>query len=152
MVYHTTPYFTSAYIPFVTSKSFFKASDRPNILLPQHLQDIRQTTLLLPHFKIPLILYFRLVEKQIKSGEITKRFLQMSHFLLHSFIKHSFWLLVLGNNDGDKIFLRFVLLLYVTLMLFCGKISSICWLLYKTGKWFLMIVLMLGNKGLYCMI
>ena len=33
MVCHTTPYFTSAYITFADSKSFFKASGRPNILL-----------------------------------------------------------------------------------------------------------------------
>ena len=33
MVCRITPYFTSAYITFVNSKSFFKASGRPNILL-----------------------------------------------------------------------------------------------------------------------
>ena len=58
-------------------------------------------------------------------------------------------MLVLGYNDGDEISLRFLFLLYVTLMVLCGKISSICWLLYKTGKEFLMMVLRLGNKGLY---
>ena len=34
MVYYTTPYFTNIYITLVNSKSFFKASDRRNILLP----------------------------------------------------------------------------------------------------------------------
>ena len=33
---------------------------------------------------------------------------------------------------------------------FCGKITSVCWLLYKIGKWLLMIVLRIGNKVLYC--
>ena len=61
-------------------------------------------------------------------------------------------MVVLGNNDGDKISLRLLFLLYVTLMVLCGKISSICGLLYKIGKWFLMMVLRLGNKGLYCVI
>ena len=42
-----------------------------------------------------LVLYFRLVAKQVNSGETTKKLLQMSHFLLHSFIKHSFFLVVL---------------------------------------------------------
>ena len=56
------------------------------------------------------------------------------------------------NVDGDKISLRFLFFLYVTLMVLCGKIPSICWLLYKIGKCFLMMVLRLGNKGLYCVI
>ena len=33
MVSNTTPYFTSVYITFMNSKSFFKASGEPNILL-----------------------------------------------------------------------------------------------------------------------
>ena len=60
--------------------------------------------------------------------------------------------MVLENNDGDKISLRFLFVFYVTLMVLCGKVSSICRLLYKIGKWFLMIVLRLFNKGLYCVI
>ena len=44
-----------------------------------------------------------MIGKQVKAGETIEKFLQMSHFLLHSFIDHSFRLVVLGNNDGDKI-------------------------------------------------
>ena len=59
----------------------------------------------------------------------------MSHFLLHSYREHSFCSAVLGNNDGDNISLRFLFLLYVALIVLCGKISSICRLLCKIGKW-----------------
>ena len=77
--------------------------------------------LLLSHFQIPVILYFQLVAKQVNSVETTKKFLQISHFLLNSFIEHSFCLAVVGNNDGDKISLKFLFLLYVTLTVFCKK-------------------------------
>ena len=43
---------------------------------------------------------------QVKSGKTTKKFLYMSHFWLHSFIGHLFCLVVLENNDGDRISLR----------------------------------------------
>ena len=33
-----------------------------------------------------------------------------------------------------------------------GKISSMFWLLCKTGKCFLIMVLILGSRGLYCVI
>ena len=157
MVCHTTSYFTSVYITFVNSKSFFKASGRPSILLTTTFpgyekNNISTVTLPLTLRKIPLILYFRFVAKQVKSGETTKTFLHMSHFLLHYFIAHSLCLKALGNNDGDNISLRFLILLYVTLMVFCVKISSICWLLYKIGKWFLVMVLRISNKRLNCVI
>ena len=63
-----------------------------------------------------LILYFRLVAKQVKLGETTKKFLQVSHFFLYFSIKHSFCLVVVRNNHGDKISLKFLFLLYVTLV------------------------------------
>ena len=72
------------------------------------------------------MLYFCLVAKQGKSGETTKKFLQNLHLLLYSSIEHSVCLVVLGSNDGDKIYLKFLFLLYVALAVFCGKISSIC--------------------------
>ena len=147
MVCHTNPYFTSVYITFVNSKSFFKTSGKPNILLTTTFVGYQRN-----NFKIPLIFYFRLLGNPVKSRETTKKFSQISHFLLHSFIEHSFCLVVLGNNDGNKIYLRFLFLLYVTFMVLCGKISNICWLLYEIGKWFLMMVLRLGNKDLYCVI
>ena len=52
----------------------------------------------------------------VTSVETTKKFLQMSRFLLHSSIEHSFCLVVLGNNDGDKSFVKFLFLLYETLL------------------------------------
>ena len=48
----------------------------------------------------------------------------MSHFLLHSFIEHLFCSAVLGNNNGDKISLRFLFLLYVTLKYFVEKYQA----------------------------
>ena len=39
----------------------------------------------------------------------------MSQFLLHFSTKHSFCLVVLGNNDDDKIYLKFSFF-YVTLI------------------------------------
>ena len=152
MICHTTPYFTSVYIFFVNSKSFFNASGRPNMLLTTTFAGYQINSFSIVVLQIPLVLYFRLVAKQVKSGKTTKTFLQMSRFLLHSFIEHSLCLVVLENNDVDKISLRSLFLFYVTLMVFCGKISSICWLLHKIGKWFLMMVLSLGSKELYCVI
>ena len=111
MVCHKTPYFISIYISFVNSKLSLNPVADPPYCSQQHFQDIGQITFLLTHFKIPLISYFRLVAKQVKSGETTKKFLQMSHFLLHSFIEHSLCLVVLGNNNGDKISLRFLFFL-----------------------------------------
>ena len=40
----------------------------------------------------------------VKSLQTTEKFLQVSHFLLHSSIEHSFCLLVPWNNHGNKIF------------------------------------------------
>ena len=85
-----------------------------------------------------LTLYFCLVEKQVKSVKTTKEFLQMLHFLLRSSIELLFCLVVLWNNDGDKIYLKFLILLHVV---FCRKISSIRYLLFEIDKWFLIIVL-----------
>ena len=111
MICHKTPYFISIYITFVNSKLPLNPVADPPYCSQQHFQDIRQIAFLLTDFKIPLISYFRLVAKQVKSGETTKRFLRMSHFLLHSFIEHSLCLVVLGNNNGDKISLRFLFFL-----------------------------------------
>ena len=117
----------------------------PTYCLPPHLQNIKQMTFLLSHFKIPIIFYFCLVAKQVKSEKITKMFLQMSHFLFNFSIEHSFCLAILRNNDGNKTSLKFSFLLYVTLMVFCRKLSIICWILYKIGKWILRVVLRLGK-------
>ena len=72
---------------------------------PQHFLDIKQIIFLQSHYKMPLVLYFRLVTKQVKSVE-TEKFLQMSHFLLRSSIEHLLRLVVLGNNGDDKISLK----------------------------------------------
>ena len=126
MICHTTPYFTSVYIFFVNSKSFFNASSRPNMLLTTTFAGHQTNNFSTVALQIPLVLYFHLVAKQVKSGKATKTFLQMSRFLLHSFIEHSLCSVVLENNDVDKISLTFLFLFYVTLMVFCGKISSMC--------------------------
>ena len=47
---------------------------------------------------------------------------------------------------------KFLFFLYVTFIIFSGKIRSISWLLCNTGKYFLKIVLILGSIGLYCVI
>ena len=152
MVCHTTTYFTSIYITLVNSKTLFKVSGRPNILLTTTFAEYQINNISTVTLQNPLNFIFPLGSRASKSGKTTKKFLQMSHFLLNSFIEQSFCLVVLGNKDGDKISLRYFFILYATLMVFCGKISSICWFLYKIGKWFLIIVLRLGNKGLYCVI
>ena len=51
--------------------------------LPQHLHDIKYTTFLEVHFKMPLTLYLRLVAKQVNSVEATKKLVQMSRLLWH---------------------------------------------------------------------
>ena len=50
---------------------------------PQHLHDIKYITFLEVHFKMPLILYLRLVAKQVNSVEATKNLVQMSHLFWH---------------------------------------------------------------------
>ena len=145
-----TLFYQCLYITFVNSKSFFKASDRPNILLTTTFAGYQINNIFTVTLQNSLNFIFPLVSKASKVRRNYSKLLADVTLLLNLFIEHSFCLLVLGNNDGDKISLRLFFLLYVTLMILCGKISSICWLLYKIGKWFLMIVLRLGNKGLYC--
>ena len=74
---------------------------------------------------------------KVNSVETTKRFFHKLHFSLHSSIEHSSCLVVLGNNGVGEITLKFLFPMYVTLMVFCEEISSICWLLCKIGKGFL---------------
>ena len=95
-------------------------------------------------FKILLTLYLRLV------AELPQISYRCHIFLLHSSIGNWFCLVVLRNNDDDKISLKFLFILNVKLIVFCGKISSIYWLLYEKCKWYLMMLLNLGNKGLCC--
>ena len=126
MVYQTIPYFTSIYSNFVSYLSFFQASGRPKIFFTTLFSGYQINNTSTFTLQNPFILYFRLVTKHVKSGETTKRLLQMSHFLLHLSIEHLLCLVVLGNNDGEKFSLKFLFLLYVTLMVFCGKITSVC--------------------------
>ena len=74
----------------------------------------------------------------------------MSHLLLHFLIEQLFSFIVPVNKHGDVSSFKFLFRLYVTLTVFSGKNRSISWLLCNTGKYFLMIVLMLGSKKLYC--
>ena len=100
--------------------------------------------------KIPLILYLRLVAWQVNSVKTTRKFLQISHLLLHFSIEQLFSFIILGNNDGDMNSFKFLFLLYVAFIIFSGKIRSISWLLCNTGKYFLKIFLILESVGLYC--
>lgn len=52
-------------------------------------------------------------------------------------MEHLLCSVLLGNCDGDKRSLKFLFLLYVTLMGISGKTSRICCLLCEIGKWFL---------------
>ena len=99
--------------------------------------------------KVPLILYLRLVAWQVNSVETTRKFLQISHLLLHFSVEQLFSFIILGNKDGDMSFFIFSFLLHVTFIAFSGKIRSISWLLCNTGKYFLKIVLILGSIGLH---
>ena len=94
MVSHTIPYFTSIYITFVYSLLFFKASCRPNTFFTTTFAGYQINNTSTLTFQNPFILYFRLVAKQVKSGETTKKLLQIPHFLLHLSIEHSLCLFV----------------------------------------------------------
>ena len=102
-----TPHLTlPMFITFVNSKSFFKTSHTQHIAYPTicRVSNNISTVTLQNSFNFIFSLHY-------KSGETSKKFLQMSHFLLHSFIEHLFCLVVQGNNDGDKISLRLLFLL-----------------------------------------
>ena len=49
-------------------------------------------------------------------------------------------------------FFKFLFLLYVTFIVFSGKICGISWLLCNTSKYSFKTVLILGSIGLYCVI
>ena len=98
--------------------------------------------------KKPLILYLRLVAWQVNSVDNTRKFLQISHLLLHFSIEQLFSFIVLGNKDGDMSSFKFLFRLYVKLTVFSEKIWHISWLLCITSKCFLMMVLMLGSYAL----
>ena len=102
--------------------------------------------------KVPLVLYLSLIAWQVNSVETNRKFLQISHLLLQFSIEQLFSLIVLGNKDGDMSSFKVLFLLYVTFIVFSGKIRSISWLLCNTGKYFLKRVLILGSIGLYCVI
>ena len=48
---------------------------------------------------------------------------------------------ILENRDGEIGCFKFLFILYVTFIVFSGKIRSISWLLCNTGKYFLKAVL-----------
>ena len=98
------------------------------------------------------ILYFRLVAWQVNSIDNTRKLLQISHIPLHFSTEQLFSFIVLCNEDGDISSFKFLFCLSVTLTVFSEKIWSISWVLCNTGKCFLMMVLMLGSNGLYCVI
>ena len=77
-----------------------------------------------------------LVAWQVNSVGNARKFLQMSHFLLHFSIEQLFSFIVLGNKNGDMSSFKFLFCLYVTLTVFSGKFWSISWLLCNTGKCF----------------
>ena len=83
--------------------------------------------------------------------ETSRKFLQISHLLLHFSIEQ-FSFIILGNKDVDMSSFKLVFLLYVTFIVFSGKICGISWLMCNTGNYFFKIVLILGSIGLYCVI
>ena len=58
----------------------------------------------------------------IKLVDNTRKFLKISHLLLHFSIKQLFSCIVLGNKDGDMSSINFLFCLYVTLTEFSGKL------------------------------
>ena len=125
MVCHTTPYFSSIYITFVNSKSFFKSSGRTNILLTTIFAGHQKNNISTITLQNLLNFISPLASKASKVRRNYKKFLLMSYFLLHFSIEHFLCLVGLGNNDGDKISLKFLFLLYVTLMPFTEKYQSL---------------------------
>ena len=74
--------------------------------------------------KKPLILHLHFVAWQVKSVDNRRKFLQISHFLLHFSIEQLFSFIVLGNKDGDMSSFKFLFRLYVTSTVFSGKIEA----------------------------
>ena len=102
-------------------------------------------------YKLKNLFCFMFVLRSMTSklGRWYKKFLQISHLLLHFSIELFSSFIVLGNNDGDMSPFKFLFCLYVTLTVSSGKTWSILWLLCDTDKCFLMMVLMVGSNGLY---
>ena len=101
---------------------------------------------------MPLTLYLRLVAKQVNSVEATKKLVQMSHLFWHFSEELECWLWTLGKSDGEISSLKLLPLLKVTFIVLLRKLFSMFWLLCKTGKCFLNMVLILDSRGLYCVI
>ena len=72
--------------------------------------------------KRPVILYLRLVAWQVNSVDNTRKFLQISHLQLHFSIEQFFSPIVLRNKHGGMSSFKFLFGLYVTLIVFSGKI------------------------------
>ena len=87
----TLPVFISF---FMNSKLFFKASGRSKILIVTTFVGYQINNISIVIVQNPLNFIFLLGSKTIKFGETTKKFLQMSHSLLHSFVEHLFCLVV----------------------------------------------------------
>ena len=107
--------------------------------------------------KICACQYFFLSHKilSISSPFLAKKLAQLTEPASIPFYKYHrqlFSFIILGNKDGDMSSFKFLFLLYVTFLVFSGKICSISWLLCNTGKYFLKILLILGSIGLYCVI
>ena len=133
VVYHTTPCFTSFYLTFVNSESFFKTSGRPNILILTTFAGYRISTFALQNslkFIFPLgskaSKLSRNYQKILADFKISISFYYAAFVLFDSPRKKWCWKISLKflsrKNDVKKTSVKFLFLLYVTLMVFCGKI------------------------------
>ena len=108
MVCHTTPNFTSVYITFVNSKSGFKASGRPNILRTTtfagyQINSICSVTL--QNFLNFIFPYFYISTFPLAYWKVLANVTFSITFFCRTFI----CLVLLGNNGGHKISLRFLI-------------------------------------------
>ena len=109
MVCHTTPNFTSVYITFVNSKSGFKASGRPNILHTTTFAGYQINSICSVTLQNFLNFIFPLGSKSSKVRRNYWKVLANVTFSITFFCRTFICLVLLGNNGGHKISLRFLI-------------------------------------------
>ena len=103
VVYHTTPCFTSFYLTFVNSESFFKTSGRPNILILTTFAGYRISTFALQN---SLKFIFPLGSKASKLSRNYQKILTHFKISISFYYAAFFCLIVLGKNDVEKFLLN----------------------------------------------
>ena len=108
MARYSTPNLTGINVTFMYSKSLFKISSRTYILFTTTLAGYQVNNILCVATKKPYFVFaFGSMTKN--SVDATRKFLQISHLLLHFSVEQLFSFIVLADEDGDLRSFKFFL-------------------------------------------